>query len=693
MGFKSFRKVSLTVFVATVCVWLAGSAASAGRNDVINDINRRTNMARTRAIIEVAEDVVSESPMVGGALMEIARSTGATDKYIEAALNNYELMFVNRNENPIYYRQLELLESLDKAPELYYYVLTEAIPPGTSEGDGTEYFTAALKAYKRFPTSEIFIDNLLGRGLRLLYNERRGVDDTELSDTAEFTLSPERQEFAETLLQWADSIELRSGYMLSVDRARGALYTLMGRKDDALALMNRIESRDSTDIETLDMLTSMAYLNDDSLRVSRIGLRRFELDPDPRYLYSVYDAMPNDSMREQLVEAAFGKVADSDLDPELRMELLSALLRGYYGRLEGEVDTTPLLDRVSAAATEIIEEDPENKEMYDHAAVLAANRHWVRKYGYRYWMRTVDAFPDSINEVYELTSLISTLGVNDTSADGYFEKLIHLYENQRPDLVIPMKLMYAQHLFNNDNYEGTLKMLSPITIDDLREAQRLHAEYLANHPGETDILKEDEDDAESALPTESTTEDSDYLKQWIIIRTLVSDAQMKLNRVDDALATLNHVIALDPNNAGALNNLAYYMCENGRDLTIALSLVDRSLAIAPDNLNAIDTRAWILYMRGDAEGALKEMEKFFHSLNIDINDDLLRIDNEETATEIIERLANAEAVAPIAAHLLSILDALGTIDVASLDRIAELVEKYSPDDAELMKYKNKYHKK
>lgn len=58
--------------------------------------------------------------------------------------------------------------------------------------------------------------------------------------------------------------------------------------------------------------------------------------------------------------------------------------------------------------------------------------------------------------------------------------------------------------------------------------------------------------------------------------------------------------ALDynPDNAQALNNWAYHLCENGGDLQQALQMSSRACELTPSNTNNLDTKAWILHRMG-----------------------------------------------------------------------------------------------
>lgn len=67
-----------------------------------------------------------------------------------------------------------------------------------------------------------------------------------------------------------------------------------------------------------------------------------------------------------------------------------------------------------------------------------------------------------------------------------------------------------------------------------------------------------------------------------------------------ALETYEKAIDINPDNAGALNNAAYFMSEiQGADLNKALRYSSRSIKAEPENYTYLDTYAWLLFKLGD----------------------------------------------------------------------------------------------
>jgi tetratricopeptide (TPR) repeat protein len=87
--------------------------------------------------------------------------------------------------------------------------------------------------------------------------------------------------------------------------------------------------------------------------------------------------------------------------------------------------------------------------------------------------------------------------------------------------------------------------------------------------------------------------DSDSLRGATL--TLIGDAQYQDNRPRAAFRTYEKALALLPNDAGLLNNYAYFLSEEGRELERALEMAERAITISRNNSTYLDTYAWILY--------------------------------------------------------------------------------------------------
>ena len=93
------------------------------------------------------------------------------------------------------------------------------------------------------------------------------------------------------------------------------------------------------------------------------------------------------------------------------------------------------------------------------------------------------------------------------------------------------------------------------------------------------------------------------------IYTAMGDMYASIDSVGRAMPYYKEAIALDPSNAMALNNLAYFMAISGGDLNRAEDMVCKSLELNPDNESAIDTYAWVLFKKKEYQRAKTEIDR------------------------------------------------------------------------------------
>lgn len=90
---------------------------------------------------------------------------------------------------------------------------------------------------------------------------------------------------------------------------------------------------------------------------------------------------------------------------------------------------------------------------------------------------------------------------------------------------------------------------------------------------------------------------------------------------------LRSILANDENNSTALNALGYMLTNNNGDLQEAYDLIDRALALSPEDPAIIDSMGWVLFRMGRYEEALEYLER--------ANDALL---DEEVISHLAETL-------------------------------------------------------
>ncbi|HEV2707044.1 MAG TPA: tetratricopeptide repeat protein [Pyrinomonadaceae bacterium] len=84
---------------------------------------------------------------------------------------------------------------------------------------------------------------------------------------------------------------------------------------------------------------------------------------------------------------------------------------------------------------------------------------------------------------------------------------------------------------------------------------------------------------------------------------LLASAQERAGDPKGSEESLRRVLADEPNNATALNNLGYFLAERNERLEEALSMVQRALRTRPNNPSFLDSLGWIYFKLGKLDSA------------------------------------------------------------------------------------------
>jgi tetratricopeptide (TPR) repeat protein len=79
----------------------------------------------------------------------------------------------------------------------------------------------------------------------------------------------------------------------------------------------------------------------------------------------------------------------------------------------------------------------------------------------------------------------------------------------------------------------------------------------------------------------------------------------QMKNYDACYLSYDKVLSLNPENSIVLNNYAYYLSLQKRDLQKAERMARHAVNLDPENSNNLDTYAWVLYQEGKYEEALK----------------------------------------------------------------------------------------
>lgn len=83
----------------------------------------------------------------------------------------------------------------------------------------------------------------------------------------------------------------------------------------------------------------------------------------------------------------------------------------------------------------------------------------------------------------------------------------------------------------------------------------------------------------------------------------------RAGHTSEAIREFEALLASRPDDPSILNSLGYTLIDQKRELARAENLIRRAVAIMPDNPALIDSLGWAMFRRGDAKGALPQLER------------------------------------------------------------------------------------
>ncbi len=78
---------------------------------------------------------------------------------------------------------------------------------------------------------------------------------------------------------------------------------------------------------------------------------------------------------------------------------------------------------------------------------------------------------------------------------------------------------------------------------------------------------------------------------------------------DAAIKQYQKVVEASPDDAQALNNLAYLLAEHSKQPDVALKMAQRAVELSPDDPSFLDTLGWILYQKSLYSSAIPYLER------------------------------------------------------------------------------------
>jgi Tfp pilus assembly protein PilF len=105
-----------------------------------------------------------------------------------------------------------------------------------------------------------------------------------------------------------------------------------------------------------------------------------------------------------------------------------------------------------------------------------------------------------------------------------------------------------------------------------------------------------------SLARNNSWKESDIAAQFAI-------AYSEVGKNDKAEEYYRVALSMEPEKLSRLNDLAYFLIDNNRNLTEGMKLTKKTLELSPDNYEFLHTKGWGLYKQGKYKEALDILQK------------------------------------------------------------------------------------
>jgi tetratricopeptide (TPR) repeat protein len=180
----------------------------------------------------------------------------------------------------------------------------------------------------------------------------------------------------------------------------------------------------------------------------------------------------------------------------------------------------------------------------------------------------------------------------------------YLFSQKKEQEAVPVLEYILRHDPSDDAIRMTL-LQQAVAANDLSQIIRVCRPGILHNPAEMryyyylGVASYQQDSLQVALHTfreavahAPTDTDAKLMSDF---HSIMGDISHTLGRMSDAYAAYDSALVYNPDNVGALNNYAYYLSLERRDLARAAEMSFRTVRAEPNNPTYLDTYAWILF--------------------------------------------------------------------------------------------------
>jgi tetratricopeptide (TPR) repeat protein len=310
--------------------------------------------------------------------------------------------------------------------------------------------------------------------------------------------------------------------------------------------------------------------------------------PDNTAYQGMLAELYRDTGREEEADQIYYSLLDSDPDNPV-------LLISYLNYLFGEKRFDELSNRLSVF---MINDSIEVSDKVGVLAGFASDSIFMESHGHTLIMSAMlleANHPGNREVMLAVASLYSLSG--DTEKE--ILKLKEVTELFPRDY--PTREQLLLKLNETDQNRELFSMAGDVARDfNVYPLPKLLLAYAANELGQFQIALEELKKVRILI-----NENPEFMMQILLLE---ADIYYNMMEYELSWSSYEEALLLDPDDALILNNYAYFLAEQNKDLNKAANMVEKALK-TERNVTYIDTWAWILYKQGKNRKALKLMQE------------------------------------------------------------------------------------
>ncbi len=241
----------------------------------------------------------------------------------------------------------------------------------------------------------------------------------------------------------------------------------------------------------------------------------------------------------------------------------------------------------------LVEDDPSNENMKLRLALVYWQVQWLDKA--RHLLSDLhDRYPGSS----EISYYLGELELERTDLEG----ALQYYRKVSPDYAkFDQMVARVAYVYRQQNKMEEAE-------DFLLDALKKRSDLVALYPLLAAVYEDQKRVEESRLVLERGERLFPNDENILYYLGFVLD---RLGQKTAALQKMEHLLALNPENANALNFVGYTLVERNERLDEARNYLERALVLKPEDAFILDSYGWLLYRTGQSQQAMKHLEKAF----------------------------------------------------------------------------------